>query len=420
MANVKKQKRVRPDRKWFGVSVVAVFLILIVSVAYFVFSGDSNKSSSADVKSMNREIDSLPGGEGTKEYNEKVEKYNKERASKAREEGKSFFPTVVNKSKQTDDLFEDVDNSTEEKEIKEVKRTPKETETEEKTKEKEKEEDRPRVTLSRDEKPKPPESYYRQKYNSIKRDRVSQAEQRRQEKINSLSQTYTKQLSNIHSEIRSTLASQEVQVYQVQENTDSGDKNDANNEGKPDNEENDTNLNLKSGDILYARNTMELDSDVPSSPARVKVVSGEYAGSVLLGGFERQSEFLVVTFDRMILQDGTEVQLEAYAIDPEIPKSVVRSDIDRHMLERWGGLIAASFISGFGEAVRSTGDNLTISDGQTNIARPEMSLNKQLWSAAGKVGDKLAGHFEEKIDQPPTVYLGPDVNIGVLILSIDS
>lgn len=72
---------------------------------------------------------------------------------------------------------------------------------------------------------------------------------------------------------------------------------------------------LKPGDLLYAVIDTGVNSDVPSAVMGT-VASGAFKNGRLLGKFQRFEERLVLSFSRIILPDGSNVQIEGYAVDP--------------------------------------------------------------------------------------------------------
>lgn len=112
------------------------------------------------------------------------------------------------------------------------------------------------------------------------------------------------------------------------------------------------------GDILYAVNRVTLDSDAPG-PAMVEVIMGPFRGARAIGSFQRLGEHLVLRFSSFVLRDGSRYAVQAYAIDPATDRTAVSGSVDRHFLARWGGLVAASFLEGFGDAVARSGVSST-------------------------------------------------------------
>ena len=181
-------------------------------------------------------------------------------------------------------------------------------------------------------------------------------------------------------------------------------------------------LTLQTGDMLYAVVDTGVNSDVPST-VMATVMTGKYNKTKLIGRFQRHEERLVLTFTNAILPNGSRIQLEAYAIDPETTEGSVASSVDTHFFSRWGGLIAASFLEGLGQAKRLSGATSTLYGSSNTNASDYMlwndySLEDQAWIAAGKVGEKSSKIFEKNFERPPTVYLEAGSPIGVLIMNV--
>ena len=177
---------------------------------------------------------------------------------------------------------------------------------------------------------------------------------------------------------------------------------------------------LQPGDMLYAVVDTAVNSDIPSA-VMATVSTGKLRKTRFIGKFQRLDERLVLTFTRAVLPDGSSVGIEAYAVDPETTEVSVASSVDTHFLERWGGLIAASFLEGFGEAKRYSGAESTVY-GNYNGTSDQMvwndySLEDQAWIAAGKVGQRAGRVFEQGFNRPPTVRLASGCPIGVLVLN---
>ena len=177
---------------------------------------------------------------------------------------------------------------------------------------------------------------------------------------------------------------------------------------------------IQPGDMLYAVVDTAVNSDVPSA-VMATVSTGKLRKTRLIGKFQRLDERLVLTFTRAVLPDGSSAGIEAYAVDPKTTEVSVASSVDTHFLERWGGLIAASFLEGFGEAKRYSGAESTVY-GNYNGTSDQMvwndySLEDQAWIAAGKVGQRAGRVLEQGFNRPPTVRLASGCPIGVLVLN---
>lgn len=179
------------------------------------------------------------------------------------------------------------------------------------------------------------------------------------------------------------------------------------------------NLHVKPGDLLYAIVDTGVNSDVPSA-VLATVASGKYRNSRLIGSFQRFDERIVLSFARLITPEGKSLQLEAYAVDPATSEASVATSVNTHFFERWGGLVASSFLAGLGEAKRFSGAQSTLYGGLNGTSDQMIwkryNLEDQAWIAAGKVGEKAADKFEKNFDRPPTVHLASGTPIGVLVM----
>lgn len=174
---------------------------------------------------------------------------------------------------------------------------------------------------------------------------------------------------------------------------------------------------IKPGDILYAVNRVALDSDAPG-PAMVEVVMGPYKGARAVGSFQRLGENLVLRFNSLVLKDGTRYSVQAYAIDPNTDRTAVKSSVNRHWLARWGGLVAASFLEGFGDAVARSGVSSTSTIYGSSERYPHYDLEDQLWLGGARVGRRAAGLLENNFSMPPTVTLASGTEMGLLLLEV--
>ncbi len=168
------------------------------------------------------------------------------------------------------------------------------------------------------------------------------------------------------------------------------------------------------GDVLYAMNTISINSDVPG-PVMIELVSGHLRGGKFLGSFVRHNKFLLLKFNAFSYE-GKTYPIEALAVDPATSGVAVRSDVDSHYIERWGGLIAASFLEGFAEAVSGSGLSTEATDVGVIVDQPVYSTSDQMWIAAGKVGERLAEPMLQNFYRAPTVYLEPGTEMGILIV----
>lgn len=168
------------------------------------------------------------------------------------------------------------------------------------------------------------------------------------------------------------------------------------------------------GEVMYAMNTIAINSDVPG-PAMIELISGHLRGGKFIGAFVRHNKHLLLKFNAFSYE-GKTYPVEALAVDPATSGVAMRSDVDSHYLQRWGGLVAASFIEGFASAISSSGLSTQSTEVGVIVDQPVYSTSDQMWIAAGKVGENLAEPMLQNFYRPPTVYLKTGTEIGILIV----
>jgi hypothetical protein len=174
---------------------------------------------------------------------------------------------------------------------------------------------------------------------------------------------------------------------------------------------------IREGDILYSINRVTLDSTSPG-PAMVEIIDGPYAGGKAIGQFVRQNEWLTLEFSTLSMPNGARYSIRGFAIDPRTDRTAVRSAINNHTLERWGGLFAAKFIEGWGQARSASGTSGFSGMYGGGYSIPRYDWRDELLIAGGKVGQAAGRIFERNFDKPPTVTLTSGTEIGILIVSV--
>ena len=105
------------------------------------------------------------------------------------------------------------------------------------------------------------------------------------------------------------------------------------------------------------------------------VASGKLKNARLLGKFQRFEERLVLAFSRVILPDGSDAQIEGYAVDPATSETSVASSVDTHFFSRWGGLVASAFLEGLSSAKKYSGAQSTVYGGYGGGMTEDFAIN---------------------------------------------
>lgn len=382
MINKKPSKwsLMKPSRP--ALIAAAVLLSVVAFSSYHFFLRDDSARGAAKFQRVGMADDDLQpdvGGAGTPDYNAALKNLNDQKAEEASNTGRSFVPSVVGQ-------------------VAQPKYEP------------------PTVTSRPAIKPQPP--------TPLPEAPVVQRVNRASEQTtpSELHNALLQQGAALHARWAQKPVAQGMSVWTTNEDNtgDSGRPGDTSHTAQSTAQESQNGTQLRPGDLLYAINELALNSDMPG-PVMTTIASGELKGARVFGEFQRQDEHIIVKFNKLLPPGSSEaIQINAYAIDPNTASHAVRTAVDNHYLERWGGLIAASFIEGLANAKSASGSTTTSTyaggGGTTVTSNPQYSISDQAWIAAGKVGEKLSDKLSNKFDRAPTVTLDAGQPIGILIL----
>ena len=165
------------------------------------------------------------------------------------------------------------------------------------------------------------------------------------------------------------------------------------------------------GTMVYAFFDAGVNSDYPGM-VRAKITGGPLDGALLTGkstvpfasSAYMPRDKLQVKFDRMVFKRST-YATDAVGLDLGTATDYMDASVDNHYFTRWGGLVGATFLKGFGRAV-STNQVTSNVDQYGNAAvlpQPLKTTGEQTKAALGEVGNELASIAKSYFDRPPTV-----------------
>lgn len=181
---------------------------------------------------------------------------------------------------------------------------------------------------------------------------------------------------------------------------------------------------IKGGTILFAVLDTAVNSDYPDSPVLATVVEGPFKGAKLMGklittkSVSGQLDRVMLTFTVMNRDEWPASKaVTAYAIDPDTAKTVLASNVDYHYMQRFGAIMATSFMQGYGEALLSSGGTTTTGIFGTSSVNPALSPNQKIFSALGQMGKTVGDATKNYVNIPPTVKVDSGVGLGILFMN---
>lgn len=177
---------------------------------------------------------------------------------------------------------------------------------------------------------------------------------------------------------------------------------------------------IKASNILNAVMLTSVNSDEPG-PILAEITTGDLKGSRLLGTFSKSNSNQKVILSFSTLSDPNKnitSSISAFAVDPESSRTALASDVDNHYFQRYGILIATSFLSGYSKALiaSKTTTSTSILGAQTSNPTSPYDAKEKTTAALGEVGEVLARDAEKNATVQPTVTLNAGTAIGVLVM----
>jgi len=177
---------------------------------------------------------------------------------------------------------------------------------------------------------------------------------------------------------------------------------------------------IKAGTIYFGVLETAVDSDYPDTPVMVTIVEGPFKGARMLGklALAQGQNKLSLNFVLMDKEDWLKSKtISAYAIDPDTARTVMASSVDNHYLKRYGSLFAASFLTGYANAIETSGSSGTTGIFGTTSTHPNLSPVNRFAVALGQVGTAFSNVVQGYVNTPATVKIDSGVAVGILFVS---
>ena len=388
------------NNPFMKIGAVVGGIILIVFVVS-VMGGDSQETSSSRV-GPGSDVSDIPGNEEVSpEYRQAIDEQNTRRVEIAIQEGTSALPTPIN----TDDGRLAIDDETEEREdpLDRWRRI---------------QEERQKQQALEKKRQQQQAVFQQQQQAFSQQNQGENAEQ--SQAIDALAQAMAQQMEGI----LGTIVPAGTQTVQIT----SADYIENKREAEVEQQaavaaaqaevENTTKILIPAGTIEYGQLLIEANSDAGGT-ILAEMVSGPYAGSRLLGSFEVRNDFLVLTFNTIMIDD-VGYSAEIVALDPDRASLGLVTDIDRRYFKRIILPAAARFVEGVGSAIsESASSSTTINAGDNTATTTEQGLDTK--EELGKGVEEAAQRVSEILDEEgdntePLITVAPGTAMGLMFV----
>lgn len=181
---------------------------------------------------------------------------------------------------------------------------------------------------------------------------------------------------------------------------------------------------IKAGTILFAVLDTSVNSDYPDSPVLATVVEGKFKGAKLLGrlqttkGVSGQMDRIMLTFNLVNMDEWPKSKsMTGFGIDPDTARSALATNVNYHYMQRFGALMATSFLQGYGQAAMSSGGSQVSSAFGTSSTNPQLSPSSKMAVAFGQMAQAVGDATKNYTNRPPTVVVDSGVGLGILFMS---
>lgn len=171
---------------------------------------------------------------------------------------------------------------------------------------------------------------------------------------------------------------------------------------------------IPAGEISYAQMMVEANSDVPG-PILAQLVSGPLAGARLLGAFSLEDEYLVISFNSIVI-DGVNQPISAVAIDPHTTLPGVASEVDHRYWSRVFLPAAAKFLEGVGSAIAEDTETTVTVSGDTVIEQQDaLDFEQEIGRGVEEGFSEIADFMDEEADKAKVmVRVARGTALGIL------
>jgi Bacterial conjugation TrbI-like protein len=187
---------------------------------------------------------------------------------------------------------------------------------------------------------------------------------------------------------------------------------------------------LRTGDVIYARLDRSFNSDDPAAPIIVSVddliydggtrpKNGPLTGMRLVGSISYSGTQSAIVFSQIVTISGRTYPVEAIAISEQNARTGIATNVDRHILERYSGLLIGSLLQGastVADTLVQGNKTVAVADGVITTGNQKVNWPQVGVASLKPLGENLAQVATQNFSRPPTFSAKAGTGVGVVFL----
>lgn len=172
---------------------------------------------------------------------------------------------------------------------------------------------------------------------------------------------------------------------------------------------------FKAGKAYYAINEIGLNTDI-EGPVAVSLIKGNGEVFVAQGTMVHKDQLARLELNQLIHPNGEMQPINAIVLDPQTGYAAMASEVDNHLLYRYGWWGVGNALRAAGIAAKLAAKEVIVTENGTVIESSELTAKQELLVALGELGSSVGSEFAKRLERPSTVYVHPNEEMAVYFM----
>jgi hypothetical protein len=170
---------------------------------------------------------------------------------------------------------------------------------------------------------------------------------------------------------------------------------------------------VPAGFSAYATLDKSINSDAGGGMVKATIHGGQLDGAVVLGKHDRKEKQLLANLTTMTFK-GHSIPIDAIAINAETTEDSIATEIDDHIISRWGALAGAAMLEGAATMAEKSGQTMATTYAGPLTVATNYNTKQLVAGAVGNVGRRGATIAAAYFNTPPTLTANRDDEVGII------